>query len=171
MGRDSGVPATLVGYCGGVLKAGKQQEGRNQRAKVGWGQAEAISRQARLGAASTTIFLRKISRRPSTAPVVCRIFRRKIVAHRGGSAHRPQTMPPKSPFQQVQFRPLQIDLGAQIVFHGDAGRSVSRCPGLAAAAPVNLPLARRGHPDAPRLSRKYRRAADARSRKAKVQVH
>jgi hypothetical protein len=54
---------------------------------------------------------------------------------------------------------------------GEAGRTVSRHPALIAAAPVNVPLAMRVRPDAPQLSRKYRRAAEAKARKKGSFVH
>jgi hypothetical protein len=54
---------------------------------------------------------------------------------------------------------------------GEAGRTVSRHPALIAAAPVNVPLAMRARPDAPQLSRKYRRAAEAKARKKGGMVH
>jgi hypothetical protein len=54
---------------------------------------------------------------------------------------------------------------------GEAGATVSRHPALIAAAPVNVPLAMRNRPDAPQLSRKYRRAAEAKARKKGGLVH
>ena len=54
---------------------------------------------------------------------------------------------------------------------GEAGPSLSRHPAMMAAAPANIPLSLRRHPEAPHMSRKYRRAADARSRKAGVSLH
>lgn len=44
---------------------------------------------------------------------------------------------------------------------GEAGATLSRHPPIAAAAPVNVPLALRTHPNALQMSRKYRRAAEA----------
>jgi hypothetical protein len=54
---------------------------------------------------------------------------------------------------------------------GEAGRTVSKHPALIAAAPVNVPLAMRARPDAPQISRKYRRAAQAKARKKGSFVH
>lgn len=54
---------------------------------------------------------------------------------------------------------------------GEAGATISRHPALIAAAPVNVPLAMRARPDAPQLSRKYRRAAEAKARKKGNTVH
>jgi hypothetical protein len=54
---------------------------------------------------------------------------------------------------------------------GEAGATISRHPALIAAAPVNVPLAMRERPDAPQLSRKYRRAAVAKARKKGNTVH
>ena len=54
---------------------------------------------------------------------------------------------------------------------GEAGATVSRHPALIAAAPVNVPLAMRARPDAPQLSRKYRRAAEAKARKKGGMLH
>ena len=55
--------------------------------------------------------------------------------------------------------------------HGEAGPSISRHPTMARAAPVNVPLSLRGHPDAPKMSRKYRRIAEAEGRKAQAAIH
>ena len=54
---------------------------------------------------------------------------------------------------------------------GEAGPSLSRHPAMMSATPANIPLSLRRHPEAPHMSRKYRRAADARSRKAGVSLH
>jgi hypothetical protein len=54
---------------------------------------------------------------------------------------------------------------------GEAGATLSRHPALVAAAPVNVPLALRNRPDAPQMSRKYRRAAEAKARKKGSMVH
>lgn len=54
---------------------------------------------------------------------------------------------------------------------GEAGATISRHPALIAAAPVNVPLAMRARPDAPKMSRKYRRAAEAKARRKGRTVH
>ena len=54
---------------------------------------------------------------------------------------------------------------------GEAGATLSRHPALVAAAPVNVPLALRNRPDAPKMSRKYRRAAEAKVRKKGASFH
>ncbi len=48
---------------------------------------------------------------------------------------------------------------------GEAGATLSRHPVIVAATPVNVPLALRNRPDAPQMSRKYRRAAEAKAQK------
>lgn len=54
---------------------------------------------------------------------------------------------------------------------GEAGATISKHPTIVAAAPVNVPLALRNRPDAPQMSRKYRRAAEANARKKGGMVH
>lgn len=54
---------------------------------------------------------------------------------------------------------------------GEAGPTISKHPALVAAAPVNVPLALRNRPDAPQISRKYRRAAVAKARKKGPAYH
>lgn len=54
---------------------------------------------------------------------------------------------------------------------GEAGATISKHPAIVAAAPVNVPLALRNRPDAPQMSRKYRRAAEATARKRGGMVH
>lgn len=54
---------------------------------------------------------------------------------------------------------------------GEAGATISKHPTIVAAAPVNVPLALRNRPDAPQMSRKYRRAAEAKARKKATMVH
>lgn len=53
---------------------------------------------------------------------------------------------------------------------GEAGATISGHPVLA-ATPVNVPLALRGRPDAPHMSRTYRRAAEAKARKKGSMLH
>lgn len=58
-----------------------------------------------------------------------------------------------------------------IPMDGEAGATISKHPAIIAAAPVNVPLALRNRPDAPQMSRKYRRAAEAKARKKSGMVH
>ena len=48
---------------------------------------------------------------------------------------------------------------------GEDGPTISRHPAIIAAAPATISLALRNRPDAPKVSRKYRRAAEANGRK------
>ena len=47
--------------------------------------------------------------------------------------------------------------------YGEAGPTQSSHPAMRSAAPVNIPLSMQGHPSAPKLSRKYRRVAEAKA--------
>jgi hypothetical protein len=54
---------------------------------------------------------------------------------------------------------------------GEAGATPSKHPVLVAAAPVNVPLALRNHPDAPHMNRRHRRANQAKARTKRSSVH
>jgi hypothetical protein len=54
---------------------------------------------------------------------------------------------------------------------GEAGATISKHPAIIAAAPVNVPLALHNRPDAPQMSRKYRRAAEAKVREKRGRAH